>query len=287
MIGHIKIIVTDQPGIFSAGTSITMYAPGDPVPTGLQISETITAGRYRVVTGEDNLHLQRVIQKIAYNRYKLKVFARPSDNAGLLHSGRYIAVYLPDGSIHRGEVLEFDDKQAGTINARMIDISYIDTNPDNYGAEPVNNYLTHTAIVAKIAAGQLSVANTVRMVWVVPPTTAGTTFYSILRPTASLSDPVFPEEDEVSGLSRPNVTVAQEQYSAVFYANEATALLMQQEFALSGHISGRVHRLIIPGATLAVAVQAPAISVESIPEAADLYRVDVVFKYNNNYVYNY
>jgi hypothetical protein len=287
MIGYIKIILTDQPGIFTAGSQVVMYAPGDPVPTGLQISETITAARHRVVTGEDNLHLQRVVQKIAYNRYKLKVFARPSDNAGLLHSGRYIAVYLPDGSIHRGEVLEFDDKQAGSINARMIDISYIDTNQDNYGAEPVNNYLTHSAIVARIAAGQLSAANTVRLVWVVPPTTQGTVFYSVLRPTASLSDPSFPEEDEVSGVMRPNATVAQEQYSAVFYANEATALLMQQEFTLSGHISDRVHRLIIPGATLAVAVQAPAISVESIPEAADLYRVDVNFKYNNNYIYNY
>ena len=64
-----------------------------------------------------------------YNRYKLKVFARPSDNAGLLHSGRYIAVYLPDGSIHRGEVLEFDlayepEELADIDSKKFIDVIY-------------------------------------------------------------------------------------------------------------------------------------------------------------------
>lgn len=284
MIGYIKIVLTDQPGIFALGSAVTMYAPGDPVPTGLQISETITAERYRVVTGEDDLHLARIVQKIAYNRYKLKVFARPSDNAGLLHSGRYIAVYLPDGSIHRGEVLEFDDKQAGSINARMIDINYIDTNPDNYGAEPVNNYLTHSAIAAKIAAGLLSQINTCKLT----SSFSGVPFswYTALRPINAFSEPQYPEEDAVNGLIKPNATVSQKLYSVTFYVNEAIKVQIEEKIAVYGHTSTAVHTLTFAGSSY-TAIETPRIEITAIPEAVDLYRIDMVFKYLNNYILNY
>ncbi len=283
MIGKIKITLRDQPGVYAPGYELILHAPGDPIPSGMLVTEILTDRRHYLV-GE-NQSRNQVVQKIAYNRHRLKLFARPSDNLALLSSGRNFEILLPDGTIHIAELIEFSDEPAGSINARMIDIDYIDINSDNYGQEPVNNYLTNSALKAKITAGTLANAQTVRLGHIVP-IVSSEVFYTALKPVDTLSDAVFAETDTVKGIARQNTTAVQQMLDCTFYFNEADKKLFLTKLVTEGHVSNVVYRLVV-GSAVYTSVEVPRFEVSEIGEGASLYQIRVFFKYQSHYVYNY
>jgi hypothetical protein len=285
MIGKIQITLRDQPGIFAQGYELRLYAPGDPIPIGLQVTETVTAARHYLTTGEDNHSLARVVQKVAYNRYRLRLYARPSDNTALINSGRHFQIVMEDATVHIAEVVEFNDAGAGSINARQIDIEYIDINPDNYQQQPVNNYLSSAGLAAKVAAGMLTNAKLCRLIYVIPLTTSAF-FLTALKPVAGIGDVEHPESDVVKGLTRHNVTNLQDLFNVTMYVNEADKKEMQRLFVKLGGVTGTEFRLAF-GNVVYTAVETPVLEFEQIPEAVDLWLCNVTFKYDNHYIYNY
>lgn len=270
-----------------AGGQVELVVAGDPVPDGMMISEVITARDWQLTTREDTYSRRRAVQKVAYNRYRLKIFARPSDNVDLLQFANKFEVELPSGDIHIAELVEYSPTPAAGTAVRMIDLVYIDTNSENYPAEPVNEWLTHDGLQAKIAAGTLNAVKCARLRFQYGGSTLQ--WYTILKPELYVSEPKYPEDDAVAGIMRPNATQATERVRVVLYANEATKNIIDTNLKLYGAIDTAVTTLFYPATpqSVNVAIERPIVTTERIDGARDLWLITVDFATVNHYTYNY
>lgn len=287
MIGYVKIRFTDVPAAMLPGGQAELVVAGDPVPDGMMISEVITTKDWQLTTGEDTYSRRRAVQKVAYMRYRLKIFARPSDNVDLLQFANRFEVELPSGDIHIAELIEYMPTPAAGTAVRQIDIIYVDTNSDNYPVEPVNEWLTHDSLQAKIAAGTLNAIKCARLRFVYDSVTYQ--WYTILKPEPYFSEPKYPDDDSVAGLMKPNATQSTERIRLVFYANTVTKNIITGKLILYGATDTAVTTLFYPGTpqNVKAAIERPIVSAEQIEGARDLWLITVDFATVNHYTYNY
>jgi hypothetical protein len=269
------------------GYKLTLFSASDPIPDGLTVTEIRTAGTHRLTT--ERFRREHIVQKTAYNRYRLRLFAQPSDNISLISSASTLRITLKSEVVHIAQVIEWNQANPAGMSLRQIDIIYIDTNEANYGnMEPVNNWLTSEAIATKITAGSIAQATTCRyrVEYLLGAVPIDASYYTLLAPVADLSEPNYPEEDNVNGIRRPNVTQAQGVYRVTMYVNEATRRTLHNHSVIFGSRSSTSHKLIT-GGYIYPAVQPPSFEIEAIQEASDLFRVMMTFPYSNSYVHNY
>jgi hypothetical protein len=271
----------------ASGYKLILFATSDPLPDGLAVTEVRTTGTHRLTT--EQFRREHVVQKTAYNRYRLRLFAQPSDNISLISAASTLRITLKSGEVHIAQVVEWTQSNPDGMALRQIDLIYIDVNEANYGnREPVNNWLTSEAIAAKITAGLVSTAMTCRYLieYTLGMIPISASYYSLLNPVADISDPIYPEEDNVNGIQRHNVTQVQGVYMVTMYVNEATRRTLHNHAVIFGSRSSTSHKLIV-GGFVYPAVQPPRLEIEPIQEASDLFRVLMTFPYSNSYVHNY
>jgi hypothetical protein len=246
----------------------------------------------------DAFFRERVIQVIAYNKYKLIFYVKENTNVELLKYSDVISVTLQDGTVHQALVIELNLEQLQPSGIRKVELIYADINSQNYNeyVQPVSNFCRSAEVYASLGSGAITLelwtqySYSIDTEWL-NVVTPFNTHYSYLVYTKLAGEVIntAPESltDDQNGLKYASRLTSKRGRRYRFFVSEAQAAIIQKYISmLIAPYNGVTIHDTIKGDTVTNATTEMVIpEIKQVENAVDLWQIDIEL-YNENSVFN-
>lgn len=244
------------------------------ISIGTHSDKFITDTPFRTIY--DNNYMERPIQSLTYNKYKIRIMANEYLRADRIEFAKYGYVVTQDNVTHKMKVLNVSLENVGDTELGIYVIEYADINPVNYKNQkhPINNYLEHDQIQEEFTTAQLELLE-----YSYQPEVGSAFNYQFYTELLFEYDVAAPKEEkeEVSGIERVTRSDISGLKKARFYLTTADKNLLAPTLPTSATV-----KLIgSSGSHTALERIIPEIQ----PVGIDLWQIDITMKYHIRNLY--
>jgi hypothetical protein len=255
-----------------------------------------TDKKYKAI-GVDSFYRERVVQVIAYKKYRVIFYVKENTNIELLKYADVISVTLQDGvTVHQCMVIELNVDNLQPSGLRKVEMIYADINPVNYPEyiQPVSNFLKSENVysILGFSAIELKLYSnagvTIDSEWTTVSTAVvgGAREYKIYTKLGREIFNTTPAAltDEQQGLTYASRITSKRGARYRFYVSEQQAYLLQKYISLfvqpnaSIFINDAMYGDTLNNENTEMIIP----TIEPVESAIDLWSIDLDFYYENN-----
>jgi len=199
-----------------------------------------TAEKYQFYN--DDSFQVRKIQFASWRKYSLQLLLQPRNDYSLLFGCENVKITLGDGTVHFADIIEASPTRQSDTFLKVVEITYIDRNPENYSDFPVSNLMTSSNIKRKIVAGGyrprdfdtiIIMDPTVEAAPSIAPTTLKTYFTKLI--SKKITAPLVNEQETVAGAEVDSIRYIKTGYEIDLFFSNKGATSFQENFLASAN----------------------------------------------------